>query len=92
MSKKDFQNGFALGSIISGASEIKLLENTVTFLLNDKPYEIVGVKSGDSINPPATVPTSDNGDFKGWYDGDNAITFPYMPTTDISLTAKFGDE
>jgi hypothetical protein len=65
------------------------LDNTVTFVADGEPYEVVGVKNGNSVNAPATTPTSENGVFAGWQANEEMVVFPYTPTSDIELNAKF---
>ena len=65
------------------------LEYTVTFKANDEVYEVVSVKAGNSINAPATNPTSESGSFVAWMLNEEAVVFPYKPTSDVELTASF---
>lgn len=66
-------------------------DHTITFFADDEPYEAIGVKSGNSINAPATIPTSENGSFLWWELADGTqIEFPYTPTGNIGLNALFG--
>jgi hypothetical protein len=65
------------------------LEYTVTFKANDEVYEVVSVKAGNSINAPATNPTSESGSFVSWMLNEEAVVFPYKPTSDVELTASF---
>ncbi len=77
----------ALKDQSGGAS---LLDYTVTFLVEETPYEISSVKTGNSVSAPGTNPTSDSGIFAGWQDADgNTISFPYTPTGDNELKAVF---
>ena len=88
MSKLDFQNGLAIGLASKGTASATMLDNTVTFLADGEPYEIVSVKSGNYVNAPATEPTSENGVFLNWQDSDNnTVNFPYLPKSDITLYA-----
>jgi hypothetical protein len=88
MSKFDFQNGCALGVASSGVTDA-LLDNTVTFIVDGKPYEIVSVTNGNSVNAPATEPKSENGTFIEWQLNGGKVTFPYPLENDVELNAMF---
>ena len=77
----------AILDIVSG---IKLLDHTVTFLSDGEPYEIVSVKSGNSVNAPAIDPISESGSFAGWQFNGETVGFPYPLESDVELVAKFG--
>jgi hypothetical protein len=66
------------------------LDNTVTFLTDGELYETMSVKQGNSINAPATEPTSEEGSFAGWQLNEETINFPYTPTSNIEVNALFG--
>lgn len=65
------------------------LDHTVTFTVDNKPYEIVSVKDGNSVNAPVNNPTSENGAFRGWSENESKVRFPYNVVSDTTLTAKF---
>ena len=69
-----------------GGGGVKL-DHTVTFTVDGAPYEIVSVKRGNSVNAPATEPTSENGSFAGWLLNGAIVGFPYAPTSDTEITA-----
>lgn len=69
--------------------EAVLLDYTVTFMVDGAVYEIVSVKSGNSVNAPLTPPTSENGSFVSWQLNDEDVVFPYKPMGDTELTALF---
>ncbi len=88
MSKTDFQNGFALGLASGGTPTATELDNTVKFLVDGEPYEIVSVKNGNFVSKPLTDPTSPNGVFISWQNSDNVpVNFPYPPNGDVTLYA-----
>ena len=70
-------------------SDIEPLDHTITFTADGKPYEIVSVKGGNSVNAPATEPRSESGVFQGWQNGENLVEFPYIPEKDTNLSARF---
>ncbi len=77
----------AILNISSGG--IEPLDNTVKFMVDGKPYEVVSVKDGNSVNAPSGIPTSENGDFAGWkIDGADA-KFPCIPSKDTDIVALF---
>lgn len=65
------------------------LDHTVTFMADDKPYEIVSVKDGNAVNAPATNPASEAGSFSYWALNGSVIGFPYIPTENIGVVAVF---
>ena len=79
-----------MASAISGISSGGVtLDHTVTFTVDGEPYEIVSVKDGNSINAPVNNPTSGNGTFAGWLNGETSVNFPLTPTEDLWLNAEF---
>lgn len=75
---------FTLGSGIEGGY-------TVTFVANGSNFEICSVVAGKSVARPNT-PTSEGRIFTGWYTdatGGTEVTFPYTPTQDTTLYARF---
>lgn len=89
MVNKDFQNGFALGLVSNGIYE-ELLDYTVTFLVDNKPYLVQSVNNGTAIDEPIIRPiTNDGQNVQRWKSGDTLITFPYTPTEDIELVPDF---
>ena len=67
-------------------SGVKLLDNTVTFTVDGEPYEIVSVKSGNSVNAP-TVPQIEGKSFSSWNVDGVPIEFPYLPDKDTEIYA-----
>lgn len=77
---------FTLGSGIEGGY-------TVTFVANGSNFEVCSVVAGKSVARPNT-PTSEGQFFTGWYTdatGGTKVTFPYTPTQDTTLYARFSD-
>ncbi len=77
---------FTLGSGIEGGY-------TVTFVANGSNFEVCSVVAGKSVAQPNT-PTSEGQVFDGWYTdatGGTEVTFPYTPTQDTTLYARFSD-
>ena len=75
---------------VSNNDTINKLDHTVTFMVEDKPYEIVSVTSGNTVTAPSGIPMSDNGSFVWWQDvNGEKITFPYLPTADVNIYALF---
>ena len=73
---------------VSSNDTINKLDHTVTFMVEDKPYEIVSVTSGNTVTAPSGIPISDNGSFVWWQDvNGEKITFPYLPTADVNIYA-----
>lgn len=65
------------------------LDYTVIFTSEGEPYEIVSVKDGNSINAPETIPIGKSGVLMGWQINGETIMFPYTPTSDTEINAKF---
>lgn len=66
---------------------------TVTFVANGSNFEICSVTAGKSVAQP-DAPTSEGQFFNGWYTdatGGTEVTFPYTPTQDTTLYARFSD-
>ena len=61
---------------------------TVTFLVDGAVYERVSIKEGNSVGAP-TEPTVDGGTFVSWQLAGQDVTFPFTPTADTELVAKF---
>lgn len=76
-------------TIRGGSTESKLLDNTATFMVDGKPYEIISVKNGNLVNAPTTDPTSADLHFCGWYTNGNKQEFPFTPTEDCEIVAEF---
>lgn len=65
------------------------LNYIVRFIVNNEVYQIISVKVGNSVNAPATVPTSENGSLIAWQLNGENVTFPYTPTGNTEITALF---
>ena len=66
---------------------------TVTFVANGSNFAVCSVVAGKSVARPDT-PTSEGQFFNGWYTdatGGTEVTFPYTPTKDTTLYARFSD-
>lgn len=66
----------------------------VTFMSNNATYSVVSITEGQSVNAP-TPPTLTGFSFRGWYASEtstNTITFPYQPTADTTLYARYSEE
>lgn len=78
---------------ISGGGEtetgITPLDNTVTFTVDEEPYEIVSVKSGNSVNAPATEPINNGLLLTSWKMGENEVSFPFTPTENCEISGEF---
>lgn len=65
---------------------------TVTFMSNNTTYASLSILQGGSVNAPSN-PTVEGATFLGWYTGEggtgSAISFPYTPSSDITLYADF---
>lgn len=77
----NMQKVYDAGKSQDGGSE---LDHTVMFTVEGELYEIVSVKDANSVNAPATPPTSEGLIFSGW-----GVDFPYTPTGDTTLSASF---
>ncbi len=67
------------------------LDHTVTFVADGKPYEIVRVTDGNSVDAPSGIPTNENGDIYVWKANGESVHFPYTPTSDVEINASFGE-
>ena len=67
-------------------SGVKLLDHTITFTVDGEPYEIVSVKSGNSVNAP-TVPQIEGKSLSSWNVDGVPIDFPYQPLKDTEIYA-----
>ena len=88
----ELENADALGSYVKFGLGISG-GYTVTFVANGSNFEVCSVVAGKSIARPNT-PTSDGQFFNGWYTdatGGTEVTFPYTPTQDTTLYARFSD-
>ncbi|WP_083635527.1 S-layer homology domain-containing protein [Peptoniphilus porci] len=63
----------------------------VTFNSDGSEVKKEPVKSGETVTKPED-PTKDGYIFKGWYDGDTKVTFPYEVTRSVTLTAKWAEK
>lgn len=64
----------------------------VTFKINDDVYQIISVKAGEKIYEPPKKPTNITGYIDHWVDSSGTtITFPYIPSNNIELTAVVVD-
>ena len=70
-------------------SSIELLDHTVKFMVDGEPYEVVSVKDGNSVTAPSGTPVSDEGNFDGWSLNGESVSFPFIPTEDVELTAIY---
>ena len=65
---------------------------TVTFMSQGAAWAVSGITPGQAVQRP-TSPTKDGAYFNGWYTGEDGsgekISFPYTPTADATLYAKF---
>lgn len=81
---------FMANAQISGYETVN---HTVTFIVDDQPYEIVSVKSGNSVTPPKDangldrVIESTEGNFDFWHIDGERVEFPYVPTSDVEIVA-----
>lgn len=64
----------------------------VTFVSQEATWAVSGITPGQAVQRP-TSPTKDGAYFNGWYTGEDGsgekISFPYTPTADATLYAKF---
>ena len=88
----ELENADALGSYVKFGLGISG-GYTVTFVANGSNFEVCSVVAGKSVARPNT-PTSEGQFFNGWYTdvtGGTEVTFPYTPTQDTTLYARFSD-
>ncbi len=71
------------------SKETENLDYTVTFLVDGAVYEIISVKSGNSVHEPTTIPTSETGVFVSWQLNGENVVFPYTPTANTEIIALF---
>lgn len=77
-----------MGKIAEVSGE-ELLDNTVIFIVDGEPYEMVSVKNGNSVNAPTTAPAKEGLILGYWENDGQEIIFPYMPTEDCELNSVF---
>ena len=65
---------------------------TVTFMVDDEPYEVQAVAEGDTATEPEEPPVKDGYVFAGWYLDDVAYDFDEPVTEDVILTAEWTPE
>lgn len=65
------------------------LDHTVTFTVDEQPYEVILVKEGNSVNAPHSPPIKGIEKFNYWMSADMPAEFPFTPSDDIEFTAKF---
>ena len=88
----ELENADALGSYVKFTLGVTS-GYTVTFVANGSNFEVCSVVAGKSVARPNT-PTSEGQFFNGWYTdatGGTQVTFPYTPTQDTTLYARFSD-
>lgn len=72
---------------------IEPVNYTVKFMVDGEAYEVVSVKSGNSVTTPKDASgyerliESPNGNFDYWHIDGNKVTFPYVPTSDVDIEA-----
>ena len=84
----ELENADALGSYVKFGLGISG-GYTVTFVAEGNPYSIISVTAGSAIKEP--IPPEVTGPATGWSTdeaGANLVSFPYTPTSDITLYAK----
>ena len=84
----ELENADALGSYVKFGLGISG-GYTVTFVAEGNPYSIISVTAGSAIKEP--IPPEVTGTVQGWSTdeaGANLVSFPYTPTSDITLYAK----
>lgn len=93
MANKDFQNGMVVGSILGDLLDDNIrIKNgyVVKFKIDDTDYYIASCREGESIAaPPTPTSSQEHSFFSGWYLNDTKIVFPYIPNSDVELTANF---
>ena len=88
----ELENADALGSYVKFGLGVEG-GYTVTFVANGSNFEVCSVVAGKSVARP-NMPTSEGQFFNGWYTdatGGTEVTFPYTPTQDTTLYARFSD-
>ena len=84
----ELENADALGSYVKFGLGISG-GYTVTFVAEGNPYSIISVTAGSAIKEP--IPPEVTGTVQAWSTdeaGANFVSFPYTPTSDITLYAK----
>ena len=84
----ELENADALGSYVKFGLGVEG-GYTVTFVAEGNPYSIISVTAGSAIKAP--IPPEVTGVVTGWSTdeaGANLVSFPYTPTSDITLYAK----
>jgi hypothetical protein len=71
------------------SSGVATVDHTVTFLADGKPYEVVSVKDGNTVNAPSGIPTSKDGTFTKWLLDGQTAPLPYPPEKDDEIIALF---
>lgn len=87
----NLQNGFILGAALQGKTEdSNPYSINVTFMNGENEYAKTGIGGEGKIAEP-TEPPIPSGyiKFSGWFDGNDKITFPYKPSADKTLSARF---
>lgn len=68
---------------------LEALDHTVTFTVDDEPYQLASVKDGDSVNAPPE-PVKAGYLFTYWKDENGErVDLPFIPADDIELSAYF---
>ena len=84
----ELENADALGSYVKFGLGVEG-GYTVTFVAEGNAYSIISVTAGSAIKEP--IPPEVTGTVTGWSTdeaGANLVSFPYTPTSDITLYAK----
>ena len=84
----ELENADALGSYVKFGLGVAG-GYTVTFVAEGNAYSIISVTAGSAIKEP--IPPEVTGSVTGWSTdeaGANLVSFPYTPTSDITLYAK----
>ena len=84
----ELENADALGSYVKFTLGVAG-GYTVTFVAEGNAYSIISVTAGSAIKEP--IPPEVTGSVTGWSTdeaGANLVSFPYTPTSDITLYAK----
>ena len=84
----ELENAHALGSYVKFTLGVAG-GYTVTFVAEGNAYSIISVTAGSAIKEP--IPPEVTGSVTGWSTdeaGANLVSFPYTPTSDITLYAK----
>ena len=66
----------------------KIVNYTVTFMVDSAKYKTVEVESGKTVSKP-TSPTKTGYNFLGWYSGSAEYDFSSKITSNLTLTAKW---